>query len=83
MAQLGEQVTEPVILRLVWQAIRRISWDDGCYQEHRRGIALGCPLSPLLGGLHLADTDRAMRARCCGLAAYRVRAARMDVPAVC
>ena len=32
----------------------------GDNREHNRSIALGCPLSPLLGGLHLADTDRAM-----------------------
>ena len=32
----------------------------GDNREHNRSIALGCPLSPLLGGLHLADTDRAI-----------------------
>lgn len=32
-------------------------------REHNRSIALGCLLSPLLGGLHLADTDRAMSDR--------------------
>ncbi|NEX18584.1 MAG: hypothetical protein C1943_18800 [Halochromatium sp.] len=40
--------------------MRRLTWEDGHDREHGRGIALGCPLSPLLGGLHLAGVDQAM-----------------------
>jgi hypothetical protein len=64
MAQLAEQVKAKAILRLVWKAMQRITWNDGSYREHTRGIALGCPLSPLLlGALHLAGVDRAMSGR--------------------
>lgn len=40
MAQLGEQITEPVILRWVWQAIRRTTWEDGRFTIESRPAAL-------------------------------------------
>jgi hypothetical protein len=58
--QLAAIIDDRAVLRLLWNAINRITWDDGSYREHARGIALGCPLSPLLGGLHLAHVDRVM-----------------------
>jgi RNA-directed DNA polymerase len=58
LAQLAKYIPDPDILRLLWNSMRRISWDNGNYREHTRGIALGCPLSPLLGALYLAEVDR-------------------------
>jgi hypothetical protein len=60
MAQISRIGVEPAITRLVWQAMRRTTWDNGAYRVETRGIALGCSLSPLLAGLYLADLDRTL-----------------------
>lgn len=58
--QMADQINDKAVLRLIWQAIRRTTWDDGVYREHTKGIALGCPLSPLLGAVYLASVDTDM-----------------------
>ncbi len=43
------------VLSLVGQMLCRVSEGGGLYHEFRRGLPLGCPLSPLLGaGSHAA-----------------------------
>jgi hypothetical protein len=53
---------DPVLLDLVSQYCGRTTVRDGHYQAHTRGIALGSPLSPLMGALYLAPLDAAMEA---------------------
>ncbi|MFT5042577.1 MAG: RNA-directed DNA polymerase [Hyphomicrobiaceae bacterium] len=38
---------------------QRTAEAGGLYFEHRKGISLGCPLSPLIGALYLKDLDDA------------------------
>ncbi len=47
--------------RLLWQYLRHTIDDHGHYREVRHGIALGCPLSPLMGAIYLHPLDEAVR----------------------
>lgn len=40
----------------------RVAERGGLYFEHRRGIPLGCPLSPLLGAFFLGELDERLEA---------------------
>ncbi|TEU19092.1 MAG: hypothetical protein E3J21_04585 [Anaerolineales bacterium] len=51
---------DPRVRDLVWQYLHRTIYDDGLYREVKRGIALGCPLSPLMGALYLHRLDERM-----------------------
>jgi hypothetical protein len=42
--------------------LRRTIYDGGLYEDVERGIALGCPLSPLVGALYLKVLDERMAA---------------------
>jgi hypothetical protein len=55
-----ESVTEPKILALVWQYLQRVVSDGGDYTAIELGIALGCPLSSLMGALYLKPLDDRM-----------------------
>ncbi len=55
-----ESVTDPAILALVQQYLTRVVSDGGLYTAITRGIALGCPLSPLMGALYLKPLDDRM-----------------------
>ena len=44
------------------QYVRRTIYDGGLYEDVERGIALGCPLSPLMGALYLNLLDERMEA---------------------
>ncbi len=46
---------------LLWQYLRHTIDDHGHYREVRHGIALGCPLSPVMGALYLHPLDEAVR----------------------
>lgn len=37
--------------------MRRISERGGLFYEFKKGISLGCPLSPFIGTLHLKQLD--------------------------
>ncbi len=41
-------------------AIRRTVYCDDFYRNVKRGISLGCPLSPLMGALYLKQLDDSM-----------------------
>lgn len=45
---------------LVWQNIHRTLYDDGLYRVVKRGICLGCPLSPLMGAAYLHQINARM-----------------------
>ena len=51
---------DPRVLHLLWRYVHRLVYQDGRYREVHRGIALGCPLSPLMGALYLKDLDDRM-----------------------
>jgi len=57
---LRQHISDPRMLDLLWQYMRRTIYDDGRYQDVTCGISLGCPLSPLMGALYLSELDRAM-----------------------
>jgi RNA-directed DNA polymerase len=60
--RLAAVVADPDVLNLVAQMIYRVSERGGLYTEFRRGIPLGCPLSPLLGAFFLGELDTRLEA---------------------
>ena len=58
--RLARYVPDRAVLNLIGQYLRRVAERGGWYWEHRRGIALGCPLSPLLGAFFLGELDAAL-----------------------
>ena len=58
---LAAHIKDRDVLNLLWQAMRRtVTW-GGLFRDCRRGIARGCPLSPLLGALFLSALDAEMQ----------------------
>ena len=64
------EVKDPAILSLIWQYLTRVVSDGGDYTAIERGIALGCPLSPLMGALYLKPLDERMAALGCFYVRY-------------
>ncbi len=60
VGQLQRYVKDPRVLHLLWRYVHRLVVQDGRYREVRRGIPLGCPLSPLVGALYLKALDDRM-----------------------
>ena len=69
-SQVAEYVSDPVVLDLVGQYLRRFVSDGGIYVDIQRGISLGCPLSPLMGALFLKPLDDRMAAMGCFYVRY-------------
>ena len=63
LACLAPHVTDPGILNLVGQCLKRRAERGGLVWEYRQGIPLGCPLSPLLGAVMLTALDHQMSRR--------------------
>jgi RNA-directed DNA polymerase len=57
---LQEYVPDRLVQNLLWQYLRRTVYCDGYYSDVKRGISLGCPLSPLMGALYLKQLDDMM-----------------------
>ncbi len=57
LERLERYVTDPGILDLVRQYLRRTTERGGLFWEHRRGISRGCPLSQLMGAFFLHELD--------------------------
>lgn len=47
------------MLNLLGQYLRRTSERGGSFWDYEKGISLGCPLSPLIGGFFLNALDAA------------------------
>ncbi len=60
--RLAAVVADRDVLNLVAQMVYRVSERGGLYFEHRSGIPLGCPLSPLLGAFFLKELDDRLEA---------------------
>jgi len=56
--RLAAVIPDRNVLNLVGQMCGRVAERGGLFFEFRRGIPLGCPLSPLLGAFFLAELDR-------------------------
>jgi RNA-directed DNA polymerase len=63
-------VDEPTILSFVQQYLTRVVSNGGVYTALTRGIALGCPLSPLMGALYLKPLDDRMAQLAVGSVRY-------------
>lgn len=55
--QVRQHVTAPVLRDLVQQYIHYTVEHGGTFHTPEKGISPGCPLSPLMGALHLFDMD--------------------------
>jgi retron-type reverse transcriptase len=57
--QLAVHIKDRRVLNLMGQYLRRTSERGGSFWDHEKGISLGCPLSPLIGGFFLSALDAA------------------------
>lgn len=57
MQQVSQHVISPVLQDLVHQYLHYTVEDGGTFHTLEKGISRGCPLSPLMGALHLYDMD--------------------------
>jgi len=58
MEQLKRYIKNPIILSLIKQIISPIVFISGMRQTNKRGIPLGCSLSPVLAELYLLELDQ-------------------------
>ncbi len=61
--RLANVIGDRRVLALLRGYLGRTVYDGGFYEDVQCGIALGCPLSPLMGALYLSELDQAMEAR--------------------
>ncbi|MDK1711756.1 reverse transcriptase domain-containing protein, partial [Serratia marcescens] len=55
--QVRQHVQSPVLRDLVAQYVHYTVEDGGTFHTPEKGISRGCPLSPLMGALHLYEMD--------------------------
>ena len=60
MGLLRDLIPSPVVLDLVQGYLQHLVDEDGALRQIDLGISLGCPLSPLMGGVYLKPLDDAM-----------------------
>ena len=59
LSRLEAFVSDRGVLDLIARYLSRTSERGGLFYEHRQGISLGCPLSPLMGAFFLGELDEA------------------------
>jgi len=57
LSQVRQHIQDPVLTDLVDQYIHYTVEDGGTFHTPQTGTSRGCPLSPLMGALHLYDMD--------------------------
>ncbi|MDA8561037.1 reverse transcriptase domain-containing protein [Nitrospinae bacterium] len=60
MEQLHSHIDDARVITLIWDYLNRTVQFGGLYRNIKRGISLGCPLSPLIGALYLKLMDDRM-----------------------
>ena len=60
MEQLHSHIDDWRVIILIWGYLNRTVQFGGLYRDIKRGISLGCPLSPLIGALYLKLMDDRM-----------------------
>jgi RNA-directed DNA polymerase len=60
MEQLHSHIDDARVITLIWGYLNRTVQFGGLYRDIKRGISLGCPLSPLIGALYLKLMDDRM-----------------------
>jgi hypothetical protein len=60
MTLVRQQIADERLLILLYDSMQRTVCEGGVYLPVRRGISLGCALSPLLGALYLSQLDERM-----------------------
>ncbi len=55
--QLAVYIPDRQVLNLITQYLRRCAERGGLFWEHSKGIALGSPLSPIIGAFFLTELD--------------------------
>ena len=61
--RLQEFIPDPRVLNLIRQYLKRTAECGGLFWEFEKGIALGCPLSPVMGAFSLGSVDQALGKR--------------------
>ena len=59
LLNLAVHIKDRRVLNLIGQYLRRTSKRGGSFWDYEKGISLGCPLSPLIGGFFLNALDAA------------------------
>lgn len=57
LERLSAYIKDMRVLNLIGQYLRRCAERGGLFWEFTKGIALGCPLSPIIGAFFLVDLD--------------------------
>lgn len=60
LERLERRVTDPRVVALVAQYLKRTSERGGLFYDFERGISRGCPLSPIMGAFFLSELDEAL-----------------------
>jgi hypothetical protein len=66
----SEFVTDPIVLNLIVQSMKRTETMGGLFWEFNVGIPMGSPLSPILSAVALLPLDRALTRAGCFYARY-------------
>ena len=56
--KLALYIKDKALLNLLWHYMNRLVERGGLYKEIKKGIARGCPLSPLIGAFFLTELDK-------------------------
>ena len=60
MERLHSHIDDARVITLIWDYLNRTVQFGGLYRDIKRGISLGCPMSPLIGALYLKLMDHRM-----------------------